>query len=95
MTDPEKLNYYMVRYLQLPRYLGATSLTGLSHAHTLFCVASEGYKDFFIKKGCNPDKIVVTGIRIFDNCKESFNNNFPYKKIMFRLHTSDARNDKL
>ncbi len=27
MTDPEKLNYYIVRYLGLPRYLGATSLT--------------------------------------------------------------------
>ncbi len=50
MTDPEKLNYYIVRYLGLPRYLAATSMTGLSHAYELFCVASEGYKDFFIKK---------------------------------------------
>ena len=90
MTDPEKLNYYIVRYLGLPRYLGATSLTGLSHAYTLFCVASEGYKDFFIKKGCNPDKIIATGIPNFDNCKESLNNNFPYKNYVL-VCTSDAR----
>lgn len=90
MTDPEKLNYYIVRYLGLPRYLGATSLTGLSHAYELFCVASEGYKDFFIRKGCNPDKIVATGIPNFDNCKESLNNNFPHKNYVL-VCTSDAR----
>lgn len=90
MTDPEKLNYYIVRYLGLPRYLGATSLTGLSHAYALFCVASEGYKDFFIKKGCNPDKVVATGIPNFDNCKENLNNNFPYKNYVL-VCTSDTR----
>ncbi len=90
MTDPEKLNYYITRYLGLPRYLAATSMTGLSHAYDLFCVASEGYKDFFIKKGCNPDKLVVTGIPNFDNCKESFNNNFPHKNYVL-VCTSDAR----
>lgn len=90
MTDPEKLNYYIVRYLGLPRYLAATSMTGLSHAYDLFCVASEGYRDFFIKKGCNPDKIVATGIPNFDNCKENFNNDFPYKNYVL-VCTSDAR----
>ena len=90
MTDPEKLNYYIVRYLGLPRYLASTSMSGLSHAYSLFCVASEGYKDFFIKKGCNPDKLVVTGIPNFDNCKESLNNNFPHKNYVL-VCTSDAR----
>lgn len=90
MTDPEKLNYYIVRYLGLPRYLASTSMTGLSHAYSLFCVASEGYKEFFIKKGCNPDKIVATGIPNFDNCKESLNNNFPHKNYVL-VCTSDAR----
>ncbi|MBS1514999.1 MAG: hypothetical protein JSS63_08200 [Bacteroidetes bacterium] len=90
MTDPEKLNYYIVKYLGLPRYLAATSMTGLSHAYDLFCVASEGYKDLFIRKGCNPDKIVVTGIPNFDNCKEHLNNNFPHKNYVL-VCTSDTR----
>lgn len=90
MTDPEKLNYYIVRYLGLPRYLASTSMSGLSHAYDLFCVASEGYRDFFIKKGCNPDKIVATGIPNFDNCKEHLNNNFPHKNYVL-VCTSDMR----
>jgi len=90
MTDPEKLNYYIVRYLGLPRYLASTSMSGLSHAYDLFCVASEGYKDFFVRKGCDPNKIVATGIPNFDNCKEYVNNDFPHKNYVL-VCTSDMR----
>jgi hypothetical protein len=90
MTDPEKLNYYIVRYLGLPRYLASTSMSGLSHAYDLFCVASEGYKDFFVRKGCDPNKIVATGIPNFDNCKEYINNDFPHKNYVL-VCTSDMR----
>ena len=61
MTDPENLAYYLVKYLKFPRWAASTSVTGLSDVYDYFCVASEGYKQLFIKKGVSPDKIKVTG----------------------------------
>lgn len=90
MTDPENLIYYAVKYLKLPRWLASTSVTGLSHAYNIFCVASEGYKDLFIRKGVDGSKIRVTGIPNFDNVKESMNNNFPHKNFVL-VATSDTR----
>ena len=90
MTDPENLVYHLVKKLKLPRYLASTSTTGLSDAYNKFCVASEGYKEFFIKKGVVASKIEVTGIPNFDNCKEYLNNDFPYKNYIL-VATSDAR----
>ncbi len=90
MTDPENLMYHLVKKLKLPRYLASTSTTGLSDSYDKFCVASEGYRDFFIKKGVSPDKIEVTGIPNFDNCKEYLNNEFPYKNYLLAA-TSDSR----
>ena len=90
MTDPQNLAYHMVRLIHLPRYFGSTSTTGLSDAYVKFCVASEGYKKFFINNGCKEEKIVVTGIPNFDNCVEYLNNKFPYKDFVL-VCTSDAR----
>lgn len=90
MTDPENLMYYIVKTLKLPRYLASTSTTGLSNAYNVFCVASEGYKKLFIKKGVSPDKIKVTGIPNFDNAKEYLKNNFPYNNYCL-VATSDTR----
>jgi CDP-Glycerol:Poly(glycerophosphate) glycerophosphotransferase len=90
MTDPENLMYHLVKRLKLPRYLASTSTTGLSDAYDKFCVASDGYREFFIKKGVSPDKIEITGIPNFDNCKEYFNNNFPHKDYVL-FATSDSR----
>lgn len=90
MTDPENLMYYLVKNLKLPRWMASTSVTGLSHAYDKFCVASEGYKDLFIKKGVAHEKIEVTGIPNFDNCKEYLNNNFPHKNYVL-VATSDSR----
>ncbi len=90
MTDPENLLYYMVKYLKLPRWMASTSVTGLSKAYDKFCVASEGYKELFIKKGVDPDKIEVTGIPNFDNCRTFLDNNFPHKGYIL-VATSDTR----
>jgi hypothetical protein len=54
-------------------------MTGLSDAYQAFCVASEGYRDFFIRKGVRPEKIVVTGIPNFDDCRRYCSNDFPYR----------------
>jgi hypothetical protein len=90
MTDPENLIYYLVRTLKLPRYLASTSMTGLSHAYERFCVASEGYRDHFIKKGVDPKRIVVTGIPNFDNVNRHRVNDFPHKHYLL-VATSDSR----
>jgi len=90
MTDPENFMYYLVKSLRLPRYLASTSATGLSDAYDAFCVASEGYRNLFIKKGAKPHKLKVTGIPNFDNAKQYLNNNYPHQGYVF-VATSDAR----
>lgn len=91
MTDPENILYYLVKFFKLPRWLASTSTTGLSGHFDKFCIASEGYKDFFVKKGVQEDKLVVTGIPNFDNCREYLNNNsVPYKNFVLAA-TSDMR----
>lgn len=90
MTDPENFIYYLVRYLKLPRWLASTSMNGLSDLFDYFCVASEGYKEHFIRKGVKPEKLIVTGIPNFDNAKQFLNNDFPHKNFVL-VCTSDAR----
>jgi hypothetical protein len=90
MTDPEKLGFKLVKYFNLPRWIGGTSTTGMSNQYEIFCVASEGYKNLFISKGADPDKIVVTGMPNFDNCAQHLNNDFPYKGFVL-VATSDMR----
>ncbi len=90
MTDPENIIYHMTKKLGSVRYFGGTAVTGLSDVYKYFCVASEGYKDHFIKKGIKPEKILVTGIPNFDNCAASLNNDFPHKKYLLAC-SSDMR----
>lgn len=90
MTDPENIVYRLVKRFGLPRYLASTSTTGLSNAYEKFCVASEGYRDLFVRKGVRPEKIEVTGIPNFDNAVQYCDNDFPYKKYVL-VATSDAR----
>lgn len=91
MTDPENFLYYLVKILKLPRWLASTSTTGLSGYFDKFCIASEGYKEFFIRKGIPENKLVVTGIPNFDNCKEYIrNNSVPYNNFVLAA-TSDMR----
>ncbi len=90
MTDPKNVVYYLVKWFGLPRYLASTSTNGLSDAYEAFCVASEGYKELFVKNGVNPEKIRVTGIPNFDNCVKYYDNDFPYKDFVL-VATSDSR----
>ncbi len=90
MTDPEDLIYHIVKTFKLPRYLASTSMFGSSNLYDKFCVASEGYKKLFIKKGADPNKIMVTGIPNFDNAKQYLNNKFPYNNFVL-VATSDTR----
>jgi hypothetical protein len=91
MTDPEGFWFRAWRkYPWLPRWFAGTAVTGLSDQYSLFCVASEGYKRHFVTKGVNPDKIVVTGIPNFDNCRRFLDNTFPHRDYVL-VCTSDVR----
>lgn len=90
MTDPENVMYHLVRWLGLPRYLASTSTSGLSQAYRTFCVASHGYKQFFVRKGIDPGKILVTGIPNYDNLAAAAVGDFPYRNYVL-VATSDAR----
>ncbi|MBL8061916.1 MAG: hypothetical protein JNK32_02780 [Anaerolineales bacterium] len=78
ITEPESFMFHLVKWLKLPRYLANTSTNGLSNAYDLFCVASEGYAEHFIRKGVRPEKIAVTGIPNFDYMDSFRHNPFPY-----------------
>ena len=90
MVDPETIWSKLVRKLKLPRWAASTSMTGQSDQYDIFCIASEGFKELFINKGLNPEKLRVTGIPNFDNCAEYFNNDFPHKNFVL-VATSDMR----
>lgn len=91
MTDPENFAYHLVKAFPfLPRWIASTSTTGLSDLYDVFCVASEGYRDLFIRKGVKAEKIRITGIPNFDNCVKYHQNDFPHKHFVL-VCTSDSR----
>lgn len=90
MTDPKNIMFYLSKWLKVPRWLASTSTTGLSGLFDYFCVASEGYRDHFINNGIDPQKIKVTGIPNYDNCKMYMNNKFEHKSFVL-VATSDTR----
>ncbi len=79
ITEPETWIYQLVKWLKLPRYLANTSTSGLSNAYDVFCVASEGYADLFVRKGVRREKVYVTGIPNFDDMQSDLVNEFPYR----------------
>ena len=92
MTDPETVVYHLVRKLNLPRWIASTSTTGLSLAYDRFCVACDGYRHFFERKGVPPERLVVTGIPNFDDCRRFLTNDFPHRGYVL-VCTSDAPRD--
>lgn len=90
ITEPENLSYWLVKNLKLPRFLANTAATGLSNAYDRFCVASFGYREHFIQKGVNPEKIIVTGIPNFDNAQAALQNDFPHRNYIL-VATSSIR----
>jgi hypothetical protein len=93
MTDPENWLFRLWRRFPriVPRWVGGTATTGMSHAYDRFCVASEGYKRFFVeKKGCPADRLEVTGMPNFDDCDRYRQNDFPHRGFVL-VCTSDMR----
>ncbi|HEY3876941.1 MAG TPA: glycosyltransferase, partial [Candidatus Kapabacteria bacterium] len=91
MTDPEGWAYRLTRMLPvLPRWFAGTALMGLSRQYSRFCVASEAYRQWFIRKGAPPEKLIVTGIPNFDDVSKHVQNDFPLRNY-FLVCTSDLR----
>jgi hypothetical protein len=69
MIDPQLFWWKIMHalpFLKLPRWAAGTACTGLSHAYEHYCVASDGYRDDFVERGCDPKRLVVTGLPNFD-----------------------------
>lgn len=94
ITTRESFAYYLVKWFKLPRYLANTSATGLSDRYDIFCVASKGYRDLFIKKGVKPEKIIVTGIPNFDRFERLKQSSFEYQGYVL-VATSPLRENFL
>lgn len=90
MTDPPDWRYQVTRFLHLPRWCASTSMTGLSHQYDYFCVASDGFKDQFVERGINTNKIRVTGIPNFDEIYKMKNLEFEHNNFVL-VATSDIR----
>jgi hypothetical protein len=91
MTDPPRFWYWTRKVLRfLPLWSCGTSGTGLSGLYDRFCVASPGYRDLFVGRGADPERVVVTGIPNFDNCRGYLKNDFPHRDYVL-VCTSDTR----
>ena len=91
MVDPFCTWSNVVKKLNLPPYWsGDTSLNGSSNVCDVYCAASEGYKDYFVKRGTEGGKIFVTGIPNYDNIRQFSNNPFPHRDYVM-VATSDIR----
>jgi hypothetical protein len=92
ITDPENSLFPLVRRFPtlLPRWLAGTAATGLSGSYDRFCVASAGYRDHFVARGAPRERVVVTGMPNFDNCRKFLDNDFPHRGYVL-VCTSDAR----
>lgn len=90
MTDPETWAFNLVQRLALPRWLASTAALGLSGVFDRFCVASDGYRELFVRRGVPPEKIVVTGLPTYDDIGRYRNNDFPLRGYVLAA-TSDAR----
>lgn len=74
----------------LPRWLAGTALTGESGLYTRFCAASEGYRERLCSFGVPSERVVVTGMPGFDDCRRYLQNDFPHRDYVL-VCTSDGR----
>jgi len=91
MTDPLTTWGKIVNSLRLPAYFALnTALNGASNVCDIYCAASTGYKEQFVKRGTDAAKIFVTGIPNYDNAESFLHNDFPYSGYVL-VATSDIR----
>jgi hypothetical protein len=91
LLDRAGASFHLCKALPfLPLWLAGTSTTGLSRRYDRFCVASDGYREVFVRQGVPPERMVVTGIPNFDDCARYGDNSFPHRHYVL-VCSSDAR----
>ncbi len=90
ILDPESWISRLCRATPLPNWLAGTTCTGESGLYARYCVASEGYREDFIRRGADPERVVTTGIPNFDDCERYRDNDFPHRGYVLAA-TSDTR----
>jgi hypothetical protein len=90
ILDPESWISRTCRATPLPNWLAGTTCTGESGLYDRFCVASDGYREEFIRRGADPERVVTTGIPNFDDCERYRKNDFPHRGYVLAA-TSDTR----
>jgi hypothetical protein len=91
ILDPEGLAFRLAARLRfLPRWLAGTAMTGMSGLFARYCVASEGYREHFVRNGADPRAIAVTGIPNFDDCERYRDNDVSFRGYVL-VCTSDTR----
>jgi hypothetical protein len=90
ILDPESWISRVCRATPLPNWLAGTTCTGESGLYDRFCVASEGYRADFVRRGADPSRVVTTGIPNFDDCERYRDNAFPHRGYVLAA-TSDTR----
>ncbi|MBN2012073.1 hypothetical protein JW960_22280 [candidate division KSB1 bacterium] len=91
MVDPINFVYHLIKKFPfLPHWWAGTNVAGLNDQYIYFCVASDGYRDLFVERGVNHNKIRITGIPNFDNCRKYYDNDFPHRDYVL-VCTSDFR----
>jgi hypothetical protein len=91
MTDPLTGWGKLVHRLGLPTYMAMnTALNGSGNVCDVYCAASHGYRQQFIRLGADPSRIFVTGIPNYDNVAAFSANDFPHHGYVLAA-TSDVR----
>ena len=91
MTNPEGWKYWVSKNIPgVPRWFCDTGMMGMSGQLSRFCVASEAYRQLFIRKGVPEEIMTVTGIPNFDDSSRHLDNDFPLRDY-FLVCTSDLR----
>jgi hypothetical protein len=95
MTDPPGILYWLFKKMRphfpyFPGWVAGTSAMGLSDHYTKFCVASEGFRQLYASRGVRLEKMIVTGMPNFDDCRRYEQNQFPHRDFVLCC-TSDMR----
>ncbi len=91
MIDKRKWMSSFVKAIGIaPYFTGDTSLNGSTNICDVYCAASEGYKNHFIKYGTDGNKLIVTGIPNYDDNMPLLDNDFQHRNYVM-VATSDMR----
>jgi len=91
MIDPYTWLSAFIQKMGIPGYWSfGTSLNGTSNLCDVYCAASEGYKKYFISKGTDENKIIVTGIPNYDHLIQHIENDFEHHGYVM-VATTDMR----